>query len=52
LQVKSFPSVTLFDRELKGELIGIIDANGVPDEILNSPIGSYDGDVRSLINFH
>lgn len=32
-------------RELKDEAIGIIDAIATPDEMLNSPIGAYDGDV-------
>jgi Acyl-CoA oxidase. len=30
---------------LKGEVIGILDAIAPPDGVLNSPIGSSDGDI-------
>lgn len=32
-------------KELKNEVIGLLDAVAPPDHVLNSPIGSYDGDV-------
>jgi len=32
-------------KELKDEVIGLIDAVAIPDALLNSPIGAYDGDV-------
>jgi len=31
--------------EVKNELVSIIDALAVPDEVLNSPIGMSDGDI-------
>ena len=32
-------------HELKGEVIGVIDAIAPPDYVLNSPIGASDGDI-------
>ena len=37
--------IAKLNGEVRYELIGIIDALAVPDHVLNSPIGSSDGDI-------